>query len=77
MANLEQLRRMNVQKRSAMGLKKDRVPATLGDEEEAWYRHEASPESSETIKAWIHEHHYPVTHSESLLGDEEEAWVRR
>lgn len=61
---------------SVTDLKQERVPVTLGDEEEAWHRHNSRLETTAAIKVWIRKHDFTVARSDNPLADEEEAWVR-
>jgi len=54
-----------------------RLPETLGDEEEAWYRPRPNNDSVAAIKVWLRTHSFTCNSSGNPLEDDEDAWARR
>jgi len=50
---------------------------SLGDEEEAWYRHDRDSDSIRAVKQWLHERRCSKSASGNPLGNDEDAWARR
>lgn len=55
----------------------EKIPQTLGDEEEAWYRHDAKAESIPALKEWLRHIRVHVHQNDNPLANEEDAWCRR